>query len=350
MDKIVNNVNADNVSLKFKTKSNNLNVSKISNISNVDKIQKIGNGTFNTSGKMQKVSNIEDFFMDIFNDMLFDFSKTLELFNANKISGINESDISDVNRSGADSENIMVTLKNGDVYIFDKQKRIVSVDKENYHIYYNYDVNDYEKSQITNMFGISSNETVNFVATVDVKGEKFKYYSVGNSDISNDVNFPINFSEQYQNFSQEILSRLSSSMFGIIIGDKDLSPYNPLGGSYGAYATGSNSDGEKYIFIPNDADANRDYYKYNTPLHETAHIIQTIIDIDEIKLNNLYKEYKDILPVLDESCYNVNLNYDETPNINEFFADAVTNYYLNPIELERYIPELYDFINDIFGG
>lgn len=102
-------------------------------------------------------------------------------------------------------------------------------------------------------------------------------------------------------------------MFGIIIGDKGLSLYNTLS-------------------------------------HETTHIIQTIVDIDEIKLNNLYKEYKDILPVLYESCYNVNLNYDETLNINEFFADAVTNYYLNPIELERYIPELYDFINDILGG
>ena len=347
MIKIVNDVNN---SLNSKVKSNNTNTSKISSVTDIHKSQNINNISLNNQNKIQKISSIGEVIVDVFNEVFLDFSKTLELFETNKIVDINEDDIRDVARTGANLENIMVTLKSGDTYTFDKQKRIITVDKENYHIYYNYDVSDYEKTQISNMFGISSNEIVNFIATVDVKGEEFKYYSVGNSDISNDVNFPINFSEQYQNFPQEILSNLSSSMFGVIIANKELSSNNPLGGSYGAYAMASNPNGEKYIFIPNTKDANSDYYKYNTPLHETAHIIQKTIDIDEIKLDSLYKEYKDILPVLDESCYNVNLNYDETPNINEFFADAVTNYYLNPTELERYIPELYDFINDIFGG
>lgn len=102
------------------------------------------------------------------------------------------------------------------------------------------------------------------------------------------------------------------------------------------------------IYVPNSEDANSDYYKYNTPLHEMSHIIQSSLEIDEIKLENLYEEYKDVLPTLDESCYNEK-NYDTTPNSNEFFADSVINYYLNPIELERYLPEVYNFIDEIFG-
>ena len=77
-----------------------------------------------------------------------------------------------------------------------------------------------------------------------------------------------------------------------------------------------------------------------------AHIIHSSIDIDNQTLMSLFNQYKTILPSLNQSCYNDDSGYEETPNIKEFFADSITNYYLNPAQLKRYIPEVYNFIDN----
>lgn len=350
--KIVNSVNPK--SLNYDVSKKNDCIDKIVSPNTV----KTGINTFkskniemvNLSSNNSIIDEIKTFFLEAGLSILsiFGIDNAYGLFAKNQIDDVKAIDISDMSKVSEDSSNIKVTLKNGDMYIFDSEERIIGIKTEDYNIYYDYNVSESEKERIRQLLDLNENVDVNFAATTEIKGEALNYYSVGYANISNDVNFPINFSKQYQNFPKEVLAEISSSVFGIILGDREISPYNPLEGNYGAYATSGNSDGEKYIFVPNSNDANSDYYKYNTPLHEMSHIIQSSIEIDEIKLKNLYEEYKEVLPTLEKSCYKSN-NYDETPNKNEFFADAVTNYYLNTIELERYLPEVYNFIDEIFG-
>ena len=346
--KIVNSVNSKSLNFDVSKKTNNIDKMNFSNIT------KNGINTFDfkdiemvnlSSNNNSIIDGIKNLFLETGLSILsiFGVDNAYGLFAKNKIDDVKAIDISDVSKVSEDSSNIKVTLKNGDMYIFDSEERIIGIKTEDYNIYYDYNVSESEKERVRQLLDLNDNVDVNFVATTEMKGEALNYYSVGDADISNDVNFPINFSKQYQNFPKDVLAEISSSMFGIILGNRETSPYNPLGGSYGAYATSGNSDGEKYIFVPNSEDANSDYYKYNTPLHEMSHIIQSSLEIDEVKLENLYEEYREILPTLEESCY------DELPDSDEFFADAVTNYYLNAIELERYLPEVYNFIDEIFG-
>lgn len=273
-------------------------------------------------------------------------ASVLSLFTENNIEFDSLEDIKEVIRVGNNKENFKVVLDNGEQYIFDSDHRIIGIYKDNYSIFYNYDVRETQKDVIREKLGLDDNTKVNFVATTTIKGENIQYYSVGDSNISNDVNFPINFSEQYQKFSKSVLAQISKSLFGIFIGNRDISSYQPLNGRYGAYANSDTDFGEKYIYIPSEENSQRDYYKYNTPLHEMAHIIHSSIDIDNQTLMSLFNQYKTILPSLNQSCYNDDSGYEETPNIKEFFADSITNYYLNPAQLKRYIPEVYNFIDN----
>ena len=270
----------------------------------------------------------------------------LSLFTKNKIEFDSSEDIKEVIRVGKNKENFKVVLDNGEQYIFDSDYRIIGIYKDNYSIFYDYDVRETQKDVIREKLGLDDSTQVNFIATTTIKGENIQYYSVGDSDISNDVNFPINFSEQYQKFSKQALAEISKSLFGIFIGNREISPYQPSGGSYGAYAMSSNDFGDKYIYVPSEENSQSDYYKYNTPLHEMAHIIHSSMDIDNQTLKSLFDQYKTILPSLNQSCYTDDLGYEETPNIKEFFADSITNYYLNPVQLKRYTPEVYTFIDN----
>ena len=350
--KIVNSVNLK--PLNYNVSKSTKNIEKI-NVTNINKTidsghkdQNVEMVNLNTNSSL--IDEIKNFFLETGLSILsiFGVDNAYSLFSKNKIDDVKAIDISDVSRISENSSNIKVTLKNGDIYIFDDKDRIIGIKTDGYNIYYNYDISEYDKERVRDVLGLTESVNVNFIATTEVNGEALNYYSIGEADVSNDVNFPINFSKQYQRFPKEVLEKLSSSMFGIILGDRETSPYDPLEGGYGAYATSGNPNGEKYIFVPNSENANSDYYKYNTPLHEMSHIIQSSLEIDEIELGELYVEYKEVLPTLEESCYS-SYKYDETPNMTEFFADSVVNYFLNHIELERYLPEVYDFISGIFS-
>lgn len=234
----------------------------------------------------------------------------------------------------------LVVMKNGDTYLFDMKNRIIEVKTEEYEIHYDYD------SELKEFYGLTNIASIQYTAKAIIRGHEINYYSLGDSTSNKDACVPINFSNQYQKFPDSILEEIAKSFFSVVIGDKSISLNNPLNGNYGAYV---HYDEQVYMFVPNNHDLNSSYYQYNTPLHEGAHVIQFCCNIDEEKLKSLFETYKNLLPQLKSSCYNVNIDYEESPNYWEFFADAVVNYYLNPDELKRYIPEVYQYIDSIFN-
>ena len=79
--------------------------------------------------------------------------------------------------------------------------------------------------------------------------------------------------------------------------------------------------------------------------HENAHLLEECLrredKFPEEQVEEFYNKYKDLLPELEASVYK------PIPNVNEFFAELVSNYYNAPEEMERYMPDAYEFIKQL---
>lgn len=273
----------------------------------------------------------------------------MEIFANNHLPAVNKEEIESIKNIGANSENILITLNSGDTYLFDSEQRIIGIHTSEYDIHYDYEVSDAMKQNIYERYGLDMSVPLDYMASVDIRGHRMWYYSTGAHEEGSTIITPINFTEQYKKFPDAILEAMCSSMDGILIGPRENSPFNPLDGKYGAYVA-ENQLGQTFMFVPDSVDFESDYYITKTPLHEGAHIVEKSIELDQRQLQQLFSNYKEILPQLSQSCYSVSADYQVTPNSKEFFADAVTNYFLNPTELERYLPEVYAFVDAIFNG
>ena len=101
-------------------------------------------------------------------------ASVLSLFTENNIEFDSLEDIKEVIRVGNNKENFKVVLDNGEQYIFDSDHRIIGIYKDNYSIYYNYDVRETQKDVIREKLGLDDNTKVNFVATTTIKGENIQ--------------------------------------------------------------------------------------------------------------------------------------------------------------------------------
>lgn len=311
-------------------------------IESADEIQRLSSTSISLSNQ------IENFKDKIYGLLGIETAKetAMRLLAFNRLDDIDIDEIMSIEKRGVHSENILITLTNGEEYLFDEEQRLIKMETEDFEIYYNYDISAYQRESIVDFYNSSGTASLLCKATATIRGHEIHYYLVDDRNTELETNGPINFSRLYALFSDEILEALDD-FAGVVIAPKDLSLYNPLGGKYGAYVSTSNSEEKEiFMFVP-DRNLNSDYYKYNTPLHEMSHVIQSLHDIDEAKLSNLWDAYKTIMPQLNESCYSSN-HFESTPNSDEFFADAVTNYFLNRKQLQRYMPEVYAYIDNIF--
>ena len=253
--------------------------------------------------------------------------------------------------------------------IYDNQGRTLSFNQNNVTIEYNYNPTEEDRKALKNMNGdiyADDNMPINYVATAKIRGYETKYYSVGDQEETNTTYYPIAASLAYSKYSDRILSILESDFYaGTVIGPWELSEKTEDNNNVAAYTNNNWTDKEKFhIFIPYEECQYLDnWYKYNIPLHEMTHIIDNYycwyqcehIDENNIKntyyndIQNLYEKYKEIAPTLPYSVYNINTGFDNSPNYWEFIADIATNYYINPKALKRYYPELYEFVDRMFG-
>lgn len=277
--------------------------------------------------------------------------KCNDLKNLLEQNGIMNEDPININYISVDSENrLFVTLDDG-YYKFDSEGRIIYYsDGENTTVY-NYNPTEEEKKELYDLYGMDPTAQVNFIATTTIRGHKIKYYSAGEQDDNSAAIAPTYYSKYYSQYPDELLSYLDKNFFGFVICPWELSSNPEISGRAGAYAL--NMYGRRFIFIPSTAEFNGAYYSINTPLHEMAHILQDLAtednSFDTEKLESFYDEYKEEMPDMPWSCYSGKSGYDETPNINEFFADASVNYFQDPESLKRYMPELYEFMEDFYG-
>ena len=102
-----------------------------------------------------------------------------------------------------------------------------------------------------------------------------------------------------------------------------------------------------------------EYYTQDTIIHEMAHKFDDMMYeaniIDKIfgkpnytnnnsEWENCFKKYKNVLN-------SINLNgYEEFPNVNEFFGDAMVAYFKSPEAVKKLCPELYNLANNMLDG
>lgn len=139
------------------------------------------------------------------------------------------------------------------------------------------------------------------------------------------------------------------------------------GGSWGGYYCGKNfawpEDGS-VVINAHGSFYNINYYTVDAVIHEFGHKYDDILNgmgkfdngITDIymtdkseKWNDLYKEYKGILPDIVEGCYTEEGFENSNNPRTEFFAESMVAYFLNPAELKRLCPEVYDEITSIMG-
>ena len=276
-----------------------------------------------------------------FSSVVFQRGTIKNLLNSEGL-GLNPASVSEYS-----SEGYKETLKteDGKTYIFNN-KNLSEYKSDNCYVNFNGD-----GSNLNDMCN-TGNNTLDYTASISVNDSSVtNFYSVGN-DNYNTKQMAINFAEAYKNYSPNTLNYLSSNNFGgIVCSQANLSMIANIGNNNGAYAA-MGKNGQFYIYIPvgEKYDFNKKYYKINTVNHETGHILENIIPgFNKEVTHYLYNKYKNILPSLSESCYGSasKIKISESPNESEFFADSITNYFASPIELKRYMPDMYEYIDGV---
>ena len=176
----------------------------------------------------------------------------------------------------------------------------------------------------------------------------------------------------YSEYSDETLSDIEKNLAGIILSPWRYNPYWDKGTTDGgmAYTSGDKEKGyyiylptdyqtydyEKKEYIYEDAELNEYYeegYSYSNGIayHEMGHVIKSINEdkkiFDSKRNYELYEKYGEKLSQLSSSRYSSKFA-EFAPNSDEFFADACTNYYMKPDELKSNIPELYEYLNNMY--
>ena len=297
------------------------------------------------SQQIQRLNDTRDVEMD-FSNLFFNKSNVEEYFN-NEGLGYNSDHISSFNRSGNRDS---VVLSDGSTYIFSDGK-LSEYSNGNCNISFN---NSEKINDLKELVSFDDNSYFDYSASIKINNvEVASFYSLGNENI-NTKQMALNFGNEYQKYSTNVLEKLSSNNFGgIVCSSLNLNTASNLRDTAGSFV-GTSENGKKFIFVPagEKFDYNSEYYKKNNVHHETAHVLENVMGkLDSSKIQELYNKYKNILPSLQASCYGVasHTSYNETPNSHEFFADSVTNYYLNKDELKRYMVDMYNYLDEVLA-
>ena len=158
--KIINSVNSKSLNFDASKKINNIDKMKFFNITK-NKINIFDSKNIEmvnlSSNNNSLIDEIKNFFLETGLSILsiFGVDNAYSLFSKNKIDDVKAIDISDISRISENSSNIKVTLKNGDIYIFDDKDRIIGIKTDGYNIYYNYNISEYDKERVRDVLGLT---------------------------------------------------------------------------------------------------------------------------------------------------------------------------------------------------
>ena len=148
----------------------------------------------------------------------------------------------------------------------------------------------------------------------------------------------------FSSYPKGILDQLLSSGFDTII-------VGPQSETYGPDSNWSAlTYGDDYMFLENTTKNVREVL-----IHELAHVLDSSIVngnghyTDKSKeVKRLYKKYGKMIQQIKIGGYSSDEFPEGPPNVNEFFAKAITQYIECPEELEMLVPELYEYIEEMF--
>lgn len=211
------------------------------------------------------------------------------------------------------------------------------------------DITEADINNVRRMLGSSWIEgtTVNGYTTHTVNTANgariYKIYWIGDTTSYDDfiINSRYVF-EALDSYPENVISYLNNSMFdGFIYGSRDDITFPLL--SWDAFASGSD-----YVYFNSNVDL-------EIVFHELGHIIDNLFgngvynSSNDETLMELYEEYKQSIQPLGEA-YN-SVGYPEgIPNVKEFFAQLSAVYFINGVELQRLLPECYDYIKNFYDN
>ena len=200
---------------------------------------------------------------------------------------------------------------------------------------------EYDNSDIKKAFQVPDMCEVNVMAEIVVKGHTIKIYGTDEIDIEK----LIELSNTFSNYNEQVFEYIDKYFTGIIIGSltqcSDLRYQSNNSRSYEAYSYG----------IPGHFHVYTDAVRFgpDIQLHEMGHFVMSAMDMenkwDQQKVGQLCDKYESWL------CQNETSSYKrETHNPSEFFADASSNYFLETEKMKKEAPDLYEYLDSIYGG
>ena len=234
-------------------------------------------------------------------------------------------------------------------------------DRENdISIFFDYDISSEEKQAVYDLYDLDSSVPFDFIATTKIRGHSIKFYSI-NCKEPNSSEVVKNFSAIYEKHLNDYqLSLLEKYLGGVFVSPWENASCPKLNSYAGGYVENHwVEDKNPFIYIPEaqnrekgsytTVDFDSHYYRVVVPLHELGHVFEAIFknklhNFDLNKWNELHQKYMDLLPKF--SC-----GFKKVMTVeHEFFAEVFLNYCENPIELQRYMPDVYDFIDKLMKG
>lgn len=236
----------------------------------------------------------------------------------------------------------------GTRYTYNDDASIASIFKNGFNIEFIEEHDENAKQKVRDYGSINDNVNVKGYARVSGNGLDTKFYWLGSgTKLDTFIENILVYTDAFDKFPPNVKDLLMNYGFnGFYIGTpRDANMSNSYIGNYGYAAFYSPND--KIIFI--NSDSRQTAFVAN---HEMGHAIDNAIG--KISLSDavidLFEKYKITLQDL------TGIGYDNTrfpegfPTSTEFLAEAINQYINNGEELELLIPEIYDYVENLFNS
>ena len=279
-------------------------------------------------------------------------------YNLLRDNGINyqKEDIKSVERRGTNGENIAVITTSGDAFLFKPDgdgfvlSSITMSDGKMVHC----DLSESLQEGLRDITDIHDDVEIKGYAIISINGQTTKVYWVGDG-VDFDV-FKKSVTEiqaALEKYPSNVVGKVlnNSNFKGFFIGkpddvDANMPGYNN-GLGYVAYA-----HNDEFIYVNSDCSPN-----IYTIEHEFAHIFDSTLTNgkghyteNDSKIKTLYNKYKKVIQEIMLNGYTSSNYPDGVPSVVEFLACAVPIYLEHPNDLKELMPEVYDYIKELFSS
>ena len=235
--------------------------------------------------------------------------------------------------------------------------------------YFEYNFNPGKITNSNSYYDFNSKTIGNYITnseTIDINGYDYEICQVLPSDTTKTETLVYNFSKAnvintMRTLPDKYLKLCSQGSSNSIILTASKEAMNNEGIWSGYYKPSSiySSNNNMIVVDVHGSLNDNEYYTQDTIIHEMAHkfddmmydtnILEKLFGKPNYSNNNsawkdCYNKYKNVLN-------SINLNgYEDFPNVNEFFGDAMVAYFKSPETVKKLCPELYELTSSMLDG